>query len=496
MSIILPSFAGIVGPVSSGGGGGGGAVTNEYALSLDGTDDYARLTGMTLSGAFTASFWFNPLSHAMGSGDLFMTKGYDANPHTSETDWKLDYASGGFRYSVFDRTQSWATKLEATHTFSFSANTWYHIMITYDGGTSTSGMALFVDGVSKTLTTATQNPSFTGNNSTSATAVNVGNASQWSGGKLTGLIDEVAFWETDQSANISSIYTGTAPIDLSGLSTAPNDWFRFENNANNEISGGSGSASLVNGPTFVQGVPSVPAAYSNTYSLDFSATDDYLDTGSNFGSTFQSDYTISTWFKRNETSATAWLFGHDYRVGGKHILKAYYTSSAIVFNFQIASASATASFSYTADTNWHHLVVSASQSGGSVVIKIYLDGVYKNTGSVTASLSNYVNPVAFTFAGGNDGSSVFSHSNAKQDEIAIFGSALSDGSVSTGQTAGGDIATLYGSGSPSNISSLSPVAWYRMGDNDGGTGTTITDQGSGGNDGTLVNGPTFATDTP
>lgn len=227
---------------------------NEYSISLDGADDYARLTGMTLSGAFTASFWFNPLSHTMAS-DLFMTKGYDANPHNSETDWKLDYASGGFRYSVFDRTQSWATKLEATHTFSFSANTWYHIMITYDGGTSTSGMALFVDGVSKSLTTAREDAPFTGNNSTSGTAVNVGHAFNWSGGKLTGLIDEVAFWETDQSANISSIYTGTTPAVLSGLSTPPNDWFRFENNTDNSISGGSGSASLINGPTYSNSVP-------------------------------------------------------------------------------------------------------------------------------------------------------------------------------------------------------------------------------------------------
>jgi len=35
-----------------------------------------------------------------------------------------------------------------------------------------------------------------------------------------------------------------------------------------------------------------------------------------------------------------------------------------------------------------------------------------------------------------------------------------------------------------------------MGDNDGGTGTTITDQGSGGNDGTLINAPTFSTNVP
>lgn len=55
---------------------------------------------------------------------------------------------------------------------------------------------------------------------------------------------------------------------------------------------------------------------------------------------------------------------------------------------------------------------------------------------------------------------------------------------------------LYGNSVATDVSSLSPYAWYRMGDNDGGTGTTITDQGSGGNDATLTNGPTFSTDVP
>lgn len=245
---------------------GTGAATpfNQYSLSLDGSNQSARLTGMTLSGAFTASFWFNRENITLGTGELFMTKGYDATPHTysvggvnySDSDWKLDYANGGFRYSVFDRTQSWATKIEATHNFSFSANTWYHIMITYDGGTSTSGMGLFVDGVSKTLTSAREDASFTGNNSTSATAVNVGRAYNGNSGVLGGLVDEIAFWETDQSANISSIYTGTTPVDLSGLSTPPNDWFRFENNTDNSILGGSGSASLFNGPAYSPTAPS------------------------------------------------------------------------------------------------------------------------------------------------------------------------------------------------------------------------------------------------
>ena len=82
------------------------------------------------------------------------------------------------------------------------------------------------------------------------------------------------------------------------------------------------------------------------------------------------------------------------------------------------------------------------------------------------------------------------------DEVAIFNTALSDGGgLSIGDTAGGDIATLYNSGTPGDLSSFNPTSWWRMGDNNS-SGTTITDQGSEGNDGTLVNGPTFSTDVP
>ena len=36
-----------------------------------------------------------------------------------------------------------------------------------------------------------------------------------------------------------------------------------------------------------------------------------------------------------------------------------------------------------------------------------------------------------------------------------------------------------------NLTDLNPIAWYRMGDGD--TYPTITDNGSGGNDGTMTN---------
>jgi hypothetical protein len=72
------------------------------------------------------------------------------------------------------------------------------------------------------------------------------------------------------------------------------------------------------------------------------------------------------------------------------------------------------------------------------------------------------------------------------DEAALFNTAISDS----------DVTDIYNGGVPNDISSLNPIGWWRMGDNDGGAGTTITDQGSGGNNGTLTNGPTFSTSVP
>ena len=65
--------------------------------------------------------------------------------------------------------------------------------------------------------------------------------------------------------------------------------------------------------------------------------------------------------------------------------------------------------------------------------------------------------------------------DGKIDEVAIFTSSLTPTNV----------GAIYNSGTPNNLASLSPIAWYRMGDGD--TFPTLTDNGSGGNNGTMTN---------
>jgi len=148
------------------------------------------------------------------------------------------------------------------------------------------------------------------------------------------------------------------------------------------------------------------------------------------------------------------------------------------------------------DTDWHHIAVTVDQSGGSVVAKIYIDGVYEATASMTATLTSFSNTRSIYVGARNRTSGVNAYFPGFIDEVAIFAGALSDGGVSTGQTAGGNIAQIYNSGVPEDLDTLSPVSWWRMGDNNGGTGTTVTDEGDpGGNDGTL-DGATFVEDVP
>ncbi len=69
---------------------------------------------------------------------------------------------------------------------------------------------------------------------------------------------------------------------------------------------------------------------------------------------------------------------------------------------------------------------------------------------------------------------------------------------------GDALTAIYNSGTPIDLTeddgnydvSSSLWGYWRCGDNDSGTGTTITDQGSASNNGTLVNGVSFPSDVP
>ena len=149
----------------------------------------------------------------------------------------------------------------------------------------------------------------------------------------------------------------------------------------------------------------------------------------------------------------------------------------------------------TANLNaWNHGAIVRT----STTLKIYLNGTKVLDDTISSSAA--FNKAGGSFVVGMGAAGNNTPFNGEVDEAALWTSALSDGGVSVGATAGGDLATIYNSGIPSDISTLTPIGWWRMGDSDSGTGTPVTDGGAGVSgtnvNGALVNGASFVSDVP
>lgn len=216
---------------------------------------------------------------------------------------------------------------------------------------------------------------------------------------------------------------------------------------------------------------------ANRFTLELDGAGDYMDTGAAV-ITGTSAITMSAW-----VYITGTLANYDQVVA---IRGSTSVGTARMLGFESGGKVAFVTFGSQLTTNttlssntWYHLA--ATCTGGSA--KVYIDGVLKASGSVT------YNSVASgnTLVVGKGGTT--EHIPAKIDEVAVWDEVLSDGGVSVGNTAGGDIATLYNSGKPSNLSTLGtsgPQGWWRMGDGtEAGTGTTIYDMSANSNNGTL-----------
>jgi len=118
---------------------------------------------------------------------------------------------------------------------SITPNTWQHILITYDGGTTGSSSAdindyysrfkIFIDSVEPTRNNTNNNFGYTG--SIDADNLRVGRYNTGSYIRNGAKVDELAVWDSDQSSNISNIYNSGSPFDLSTLTTKPKHWWRM-----------------------------------------------------------------------------------------------------------------------------------------------------------------------------------------------------------------------------------------------------------------------------
>ena len=177
--------------------------------------------------AWTISFWIKPTSTPSGRVIFY----YGSNDTTNGGLIEIRLTSTNklrFQYGSANNH----IRIQSSN--AVTANTWQQITFTYDGGTTGASSGdinnyynrfnLFVDGVSQSTTNTNSNYGWSG--ALSGQNLRVGKLV--SGNTLTGeKIDELAIWDSDQSANISSIYNSGTPFNLSTLGTQPKHWWRM-----------------------------------------------------------------------------------------------------------------------------------------------------------------------------------------------------------------------------------------------------------------------------
>lgn len=129
-------------------------------------------------------------------------------------------------------------------------------------------------------------------------------------------------------------------------------------------------------------------------------------------------------------------------------------------------------------------------SGGVVADKWYFLAVVQDGTSHSYYIKSSTDDLSQTKTGSSssliNGPTIIGAGTSYFDELATFNSALSSS----------DIDAIYNNGTPMALTSYSPASWWRMGDSDSGTGTSVSNEVAGGASLSLQNGAAFSTTVP
>ena len=252
--------------------------------------------------------------------------------------------------------------------------------------------------------------------------------------------------------------------------------------------------------------PRIPP-FINTYSMLFDGVDDYINVGNVVDKNKSTAFSISIWVNIALTVSNNILISKvEDRDNGGALSKGgvgyqLYMNNQLYFRFLLDSH-----FShqmYVRDGNywgasqglnngWHHIVGTYDGSGLSSGMTLYVDGYDVSFARVDTGTGDFNNTGDLYVGGQNYNATPQSSFNGKLDEPCIIPTELTPAEVldiyngvrpSGGGVVGGNWQD--GTGVPKSMRDYNSELWLRNGDGD--SFPTITDYGSGGNNGTAYN---------
>ncbi len=233
------------------------------------------------------------------------------------------------------------------------------------------------------------------------------------------------------------------------------------------------SGILINSYRYVSTVP-----FSNTKSLDFDGVDDYVNCG-NIATLDNAPNGSWSFWMRPEATGLKYAFTANQEIGSNQQIQVYKKGTGIAVRlrgqgyvggtpimFEESSQSWTLS-------SWYHVVITfdGAEAVNDQKVKVYVNNSALTNTATAATITN-INTTTSDFQIGRQQNS--NEWNGGIDEFAIFNTTLS----------ASDVTAIYNGGTPTSLTSFSPVHWWRMGDF--ATFPTIPDQ-IGSNNGTMTN---------
>ena len=453
------------------------------SFNFDGVDNYMTaeipVDAFKVATIRSFSFWvkintlntFTPLfSDTSNSGSLFRrSNGFGVQ--SGRLRWALE--SLNVSNAVYIDTE----KVDGTGTApNIGDGNWHHVAV-YNSVDSHTNKANIVN--SKIYLDGNKLTNFTVNDGSASVRGMTGGNIAFGGGNtngfsaqvyLDGLIDEFAYFTNYEltDSDVTAIYGTGVPNNLNDLSTPPTAWYRMGENANYKS------------PQWLMPENSNKDKFSN-YSFEFDGVDDFIDVGNPTELQITGALSISAWVKftgntapivskyESGSASRPKSFGLEGdRSGSNHSPKFFIFNSGTIYETP-------ASVKVVDDGNWHHLLAVFNPS---TYLRLYIDGnlEQENTTSIPATIDN--DAADFSIGAIKSVGNPITFFSGNIDEVAVWNSDQSS-----------NVASIYNSGVPNDITSLNPVAWYRMGEQATWDGSkwTLIDQGTGSNNAESVN---------
>jgi len=353
----------------------------------------------------------------------------------------------------------------STPTSGLNNNEWNHIVINFDGSIAIDAdkCEFWINGSKKTSTVASPGNSF------SKAITGDGFLGSGFSFKLTGKLDQFCTFNYTLSASqVSTLYGGgTAVTNPMSLSPAPISYYQLgDQTASNDTTE----------PTPAVQSYLVPNNSLKDYVFNFDA--DRIDIANGSTIARQQNISYSAWINATSLSITQYIVGNNsssnkgtsiFLLNDVLVFQFGNNTNDSYFNSKVSNLS-----TYVSANSWFH--VAASWDGTDS--KIYINGIERNSWTPTQPPTYTISGWRDNFIIGRRADSISGSFYGELSNIAFWNSGLTPTQVET----------IYNNGSPNDISSLSPVSWWKLNaaDTFDGTNWTINDYGSGGNDGTSV----------